>query len=124
MPFGFGSSNRKNTDSFTTNIKDREELSEITKIAEMLNPDEKVLLVAKQSRIKPGGSYMTPNIVYATDRRIIIRDPYMLGPPCQTNIENSSCKPVIVINPYRTRVQKIYCNRISGVKYIIIQLVV
>ena len=79
MPFGFGSSNRKNTNSFTTNIKDREELSEITKIAEMLNTDEKVLLVAKQSRIKPGGSYMTPNIVYATDRRIIIRDPYMMG---------------------------------------------
>ena len=79
MPFGFGSSNRKNTNSFTTNIKDREELSEINKIAEMLNPDEKVLLVAKQSRIKPGGSYMTPNIVYATDRRIIIRDPYMMG---------------------------------------------
>ena len=49
MPFGFGS-NRKNTNSFTTNIKDREELSEITKIAEMLNTDEKVLLVAKQSR--------------------------------------------------------------------------
>ena len=45
----------------------------------MLNTDEEVLLVAKQSRIKPGGSYMTPNIVYATDRRIIIRDPYMLG---------------------------------------------
>ena len=45
----------------------------------MLNPDEQVLLVAKQSRIKPGGSYMTPNIVYATDRRIIIRDPYILG---------------------------------------------
>jgi Bacterial PH domain/Short C-terminal domain len=45
----------------------------------MLNSDEKVLLVAKQSRIKPGGSYMTPNIVYATDRRIIVRDPYMLG---------------------------------------------
>ena len=79
MPFGFGNSKKKNTDLFTTNIKDREELSEITKIAEMLNPDEKVLLVAKQSRIKPGGSYITPNTVYATDRRIIIRDPYMLG---------------------------------------------
>jgi hypothetical protein len=79
MPFGFGSSNRKNTDLFTTNIKDREELSEITKIAEMLNPDGQVLLVAKQSRIKPGGSYLTPNIVYATDRRIIIRNPYMMG---------------------------------------------
>jgi hypothetical protein len=44
----------------------------------MLNPDEKVLLVARQSRIKPGGSLHTPNIIYATDRRIIIRDPYML----------------------------------------------
>jgi hypothetical protein len=79
MPFGFGSSKKKNTSLFTTKIKDRDELAEITKIAEMLNPDEQVLLVAKQSRIKPGGSYMTPNIVYATDRRIIIRDPYMLG---------------------------------------------
>src|SRR6478609_10088859 len=78
MPFGFGGK-EKNAHLFTTNIKDKEELSEITKIAEMLNPDEQVLLVAKQSRIKPGGSYMTPNIVYATDRRIIIRDPYMLG---------------------------------------------
>ena len=45
----------------------------------MLNPDEKVLLVARQSRIKPGGSHFTPNIIYATDRRIIVRDPYMLG---------------------------------------------
>ena len=33
----------------------------------------------RQSRLKPGGSKFTPNIVYATDRRIIIRDPYMLG---------------------------------------------
>jgi hypothetical protein len=56
-----------------------DDLEEISKITEMLNPDEKVLLVAKQSRIKPGGSYFTPNIIYATDRRIIIRDPYMLG---------------------------------------------
>src|ERR671922_1335883 len=45
----------------------------------MLNPDEKVLLVARQSRIKPGGSLHTPNVIYATDRRIIIRDPYLLG---------------------------------------------
>ena len=79
MPFGFGNSKKKNTNLFTTKIKDKEELSEISKIAEMLNPDEQVLLVAKQSRIKPGGSYITPNIVYATDRRIIIRDPYMMG---------------------------------------------
>jgi hypothetical protein len=35
--------------------------------------------VARQSRIKPGGSLHTPNVIYATDRRIFIRDPYMLG---------------------------------------------
>jgi len=45
----------------------------------MLNPDENVLLIAKQSRIKPRGSYMTPNTAYPTDRRIIIRDPFLLG---------------------------------------------
>jgi hypothetical protein len=39
----------------------------------------KILLVAVQSRIRPGGSLFTPNEIYATDRRIIIRDPYMLG---------------------------------------------
>jgi len=42
----------------------------------MLNPYERVLLVARQSRIKPGGFHFTPNIIYATDRRIILRDPY------------------------------------------------
>jgi hypothetical protein len=60
-------------------VTDRDDLEEISKIAEMLNPDEKVLLVARQSRVKPGGSHFTPNIIYATDRRIIVRDPYMLG---------------------------------------------
>ena len=60
-------------------ITDKDDLEEVNKINEMLNPDEKVLLVARQSKIKPGGSYFTPNTIYATDRRIIIRDPYMLG---------------------------------------------
>jgi hypothetical protein len=45
----------------------------------MLNPNEEVLVVARQSRVRPGGSAVTPNIIYATNRRIIIRDPYMLG---------------------------------------------
>jgi PH (Pleckstrin Homology) domain-containing protein/putative oligomerization/nucleic acid binding protein len=49
------------------------------KISKMLNPDERIILVAIQSRIRPGGSLFTPNVIYATDRRIIIRDPYMLG---------------------------------------------
>src|SRR5919112_3832034 len=69
----------KKKDSFITDITNEDELDEIRKIANMLNPDEKVLLVAKQSRILPGGSYFTPNTIYATDRRIILRDPSMLG---------------------------------------------
>ena len=56
-----------------------DDLEEISKIPEILNPDEKVLLVARQSKIKPGGSHFTPNIIYAANRRIIVRDPYMLG---------------------------------------------
>ena len=42
----------------------------------MINANEEV---ARQSRLKPGGSKFTPNIVYATDRRIIIRDSSILG---------------------------------------------
>jgi Bacterial PH domain/Short C-terminal domain len=65
--------------NFVTDITDGDELSEIEKIQNMLNPQEKVLLVARQSRFLPGGSALTPNVVIATDRRIIIRDPYALG---------------------------------------------
>jgi Bacterial PH domain/Short C-terminal domain len=70
-------SDKKN--NFNTDITDEDELDEIKKIAEMLNPDERILVVAKQSRFKPGGSQLSPNVVYATDRRIILRDPSMLG---------------------------------------------
>jgi len=65
--------------SFNTDITDAEELGQIEKIEKILNTDEKVLLVARQSRFMPGGSALTPNNVIATDRRVIIRDPYMLG---------------------------------------------
>ena len=58
---------------------DNDDYQEIEKIKEMLNPNEEVVMVARQSRILPGGSYTTPNIIYATNRRIIMRDPYMLG---------------------------------------------
>ena len=82
MPFGSDDKNEENNkDSkyFKKPVTEEDDLDEINKINEILNPDEKVLLVARQSKIKPGGSYFTPNIIYATDRRIIIRDPYMLG---------------------------------------------
>ena len=84
MPFGFTRSSKENKEKeYSHNMKkpitNKGDLDEINKITDMLNPDEKVLLVARQSKIKPGGSYLTPNTIYATDRRIIIRDPYMLG---------------------------------------------
>jgi Bacterial PH domain/Short C-terminal domain len=61
-------------------VPDKEDLDEIKKIAHMLNPNEEVfVVVARQSRLKPGGSKFTPNIIFATDRRIIIKDPSMLG---------------------------------------------
>ena len=69
----------KNQGTFVTDITNKDELNEIEKIQNILNPNEKVLLVARQSRFFPGGSALTPNIVIATDRRIIIRDPYDLG---------------------------------------------
>jgi len=82
MPLDFGDSKedkeKENKDS-KKSLLDEGDLEDVDKIADMLNPDEKVLLVARQSKIKPGGSYLTPNTIYATDRRIIIRDPYMLG---------------------------------------------
>jgi hypothetical protein len=79
MPFGFGKKGEKERQRIITNITDKEDLDEIKKIAEMLNPNEEVFVVARQSRLKPGGSHFTPNIVFATDRRIIIKDPSMLG---------------------------------------------
>jgi hypothetical protein len=82
MPFGSGDSKEdeeKDKERTKKSLLDGGDLEEVNKINEILNPDEKVLLVARQSKIKPGGSYFTPNTIYATDRRIIIRDPYMLG---------------------------------------------
>ena len=38
-----------------------------------------MIIVARQARILPGGSYVTPNTIYATEKRLIIRDPYLLG---------------------------------------------
>ena len=78
---------KKNNDvDFNTEITDESALNEIEKIAERLDEGEKVLEVAKQSRIKPGAALTSPNTVFATDRRLIIRNPTMLG--ARQNIED------------------------------------
>ena len=82
MPSGSGSKkeeDKKYSQYIKKPILNENDLEEVNKIRGMLNPDEKVLLVARQSKIKPGGSYFTPNTIFATDRRIIIRNPRMLG---------------------------------------------
>ncbi|MEM3711854.1 MAG: PH domain-containing protein [Thermoprotei archaeon] len=73
-----------------------ESAGDVREIAEYLQPGEKVLVVARQSRWKSGGKLVNPGTVYATDRRLIIRDPYTLG-----------LRSNITIIPY---------DRISGVR--------
>jgi hypothetical protein len=86
MPFHFGKKDEAAI-HLLTDITDKDELEEIRRIANRLDQDEKVRLVAKQSRMKPGGSALaTPNIVFATDKRVIIRNPTMLG--MRENIED------------------------------------
>jgi hypothetical protein len=57
----------------------KEDQEEISRIASRLDKDENVEIVAKQSKLKPGGSAITPNTIFVTDKRIIIRNPTMLG---------------------------------------------
>lgn len=54
--------------------------TEVEKIKQMLDSDESVLLSATQSRIRPGGTaILTPNTIFATTKRVIIRNPTLLG---------------------------------------------
>jgi hypothetical protein len=64
---------------FNTVLTGEDDLAEIKKIADRLDEDETVLVVARQSRVKPGGSLTTPNVIFATNKRLIIRDPRSLG---------------------------------------------
>jgi hypothetical protein len=63
-----------------TDITDENELDEIYKIQDHIASGEKVLLVAKQSKFKPGGAIIAGgNTIYATSKKIIIRNPTMFG---------------------------------------------
>ncbi len=54
---------------------------EIKKIANRLDKDEKVILVIRQTKnpLKPGGSLFTPDTIFATTKKIIIRNPSAFG---------------------------------------------
>ena len=69
----------RSTSSSITDITDKDELEEIQRIANRLVKDEKVIFVAKQSRFKPGGSKGSPDTLFVTSQRLIVRNPSMMG---------------------------------------------
>ena len=81
----FGKKNNEDERYYDTEITDKKALKEIEKIEDRLDDDEAVLEVAKQGRMNPGGAITTPNTIFATDRRLIIRNPTMLG--ARQNVE-------------------------------------
>jgi hypothetical protein len=60
-------------------ITDEGDLYKINEISGMLEVDETILLVIRQSRISLVGFRFSPNVIYATDRRVILRDNSILG---------------------------------------------
>jgi hypothetical protein len=64
------------TSSFITDITDKNELEEI---ANRVAKDKKVMFVTRQSRFKPGGSKGSPDTLFVTSQRLIVRNPSMMG---------------------------------------------
>ena len=58
---------------------EKKDQEEIKRVEQILEAAEIIKTVARQSRILPGGSLVTPNIIFATNKRLIIRDPTTLG---------------------------------------------
>lgn len=56
--------------------KDQIYLDRIRNIKKFLKRGEKVIAIALQPRMLPGGSYLIPNVIYATNERIIVSDPH------------------------------------------------
>ncbi len=75
----FGKKKKEDELAFDTSDFKGKELDEIERVKQMLEAAEIIKTVARQSRIMPGGSLVTPNIIFATNKRLIIRDPTMLG---------------------------------------------
>lgn len=48
-------------------------------VAEMLMPEEEIVLVASQSKVAPGGTLYAPNKVYITNNRVLFKDPKWFG---------------------------------------------
>jgi hypothetical protein len=62
----------------SSEISDKE-LEQVNKIRHRLDKDEQVQFIARQSKHRPGGSFTTPDTIFVTNKRIVIRDPSLLG---------------------------------------------
>jgi len=76
-------------------ITDDKKIDEIIKIAERLDEDEQVIMVIRQTKnpLKPGSSLITPDIIFATTKKIIIRNPSAFG--LRQNIEIYNYEQII-----------------------------
>jgi hypothetical protein len=76
-------------------ITDEKKIDEIIQIADRIDEDEKVLMVIRQTKniLKPGSSLITPDTIFATTKKIIIRDPSALG--LRQNIETYSYEKIV-----------------------------
>ncbi len=70
--------------------------TEIGRISEYLDADEDVLYAARQRRFVPGGSPVTPNAIFATNKKLIIRSPLMLG--LREHVEYFHYHDIVTIN--------------------------
>lgn len=55
------------------------EFEHVRLIKNGLDKGEQIQFYARQSRHRPGGSFTTPDSIFVTNKRIIIRDPSLLG---------------------------------------------
>ena len=76
-------------------ITDDKKIDEIIKIAERLDEDEQVIMVIRQTKnpLKPGSSLITPDTIFATTKKIIIRNPSAFG--LRQNIEIYNYEQII-----------------------------
>ena len=75
----FGKNKDESSVAFDISKFDKDEQNEIERIKTFLEAAEIIKVVARQSKIMPGGQLVTPRTIFATNRRIIIRDPNALG---------------------------------------------
>ena len=59
-------------------LRDKE-LEQVNKIRHRLDKGEQVQFIARQSKHRPGGSFTIPDTIFVTNKRIVIKDPSLLG---------------------------------------------